>query len=186
MDASELKAELERHHPGSYGWALSCCAGCEDLADDVLQIAYLRILEGRARFGQQSGFRTWLFGVIRLTALEERRRHWLRSLRLSRLAREPFPEGSPADAGQERDREAGTKLFRNALDRLPRRQREVLHLVFYQDLTLQEASVVMKVSLGSARKHYDRAKAALRRRLAKTEFSHEYAIDRPGSQAALL
>ena len=61
MDDIELRAQLEKHHTASYGWALSCCSQNRTEAKDVLQTAYLKILEGRARFGGKSTFRTWLF-----------------------------------------------------------------------------------------------------------------------------
>jgi len=51
--------------------------------------------------------------------------------------------------------------------RLSPRQRELLHLVFYQELTIEEAAGVLGISVGSARVHYERGKAAVRRMLAE-------------------
>src|SRR4051812_5262561 len=74
MWRSELSPKLERLHGESWGWALACVRHDRSLAEDVLQIAYTRILSGAARSAGRSSFRTWVFGVIRLTALEELRR----------------------------------------------------------------------------------------------------------------
>src|SRR4029078_6312168 len=82
MQIAELKAELERLHSASFGWALSCCRRDATEAEEGLQTVYLKILEGKARFRGESSLKTWLFAVIRKTAATEYRRRLLRSLRL--------------------------------------------------------------------------------------------------------
>lgn len=162
MDESELRVQLERHHASSYGWALCCCSRRPAEAEDVLQTAYMKILQGRARYDGQSAFQTWLFAVIRRTAADERRRGSLRGLRLARYHRdrEIAPEAvDPSISLADSER---TRFFREMLTRLPRRQMEVLHLVFYQDLSIEEAADIMGVTVGSARTHYERGKARLR------------------------
>jgi len=160
MDDVELRLQLERVHADCFGWAMSCCGRNRDDAEEVLQTVYLSVLDGRARYDARSSFRTWLFGVIRRTAASERRRAWLRAALLSREARSVEP-AAVSQPDQEFEREAGRDGLRYALTQLAERQREVLQLVFYHDLTVEEAAGVMRVSVGSARTHYARGKANL-------------------------
>jgi RNA polymerase sigma factor (sigma-70 family) len=152
--------ELEQLHPATFGWALACCGFQRQEAEDVVQTVYLKILDGRARFDGRSSYKTWLFAVVRRTAADRRRRQLVTTLGLARLfARAPsLPTVAPVEAG-ERAR------VRAALAELAPRQREVLDLVFYHELTIEEAARVMNVSLGSARVHYERGKKNLREKL---------------------
>jgi RNA polymerase sigma-70 factor, ECF subfamily len=158
MDISELKAELEKLHQASFGWALNCCRHNESDAEEVLQTVYLKILQGKAIYRGESKLQTWLFAVIRKTAVTERRKQVLRSL---------ITLGSTAESKPELELEWSElqQRFRQALAGLPKRQRETLHLVFYQDLSLREAAEVMNISIGSARRHYERGKKRLRESL---------------------
>jgi RNA polymerase sigma-70 factor (ECF subfamily) len=158
----DLEAELARCHAAAHAWALACCRWDRDGAADVLQASYLKVVDGRARFEGRASFSTWLFGVIRLTAAEHRRREWMRRV-LPLTWLDDRPEGRAADdvpAALIRSEQAQQLVC--ALERLPRRQREVLHLVFYQNVSIAEAAVVMGVSVGSARTHYERGKQRLR------------------------
>ena len=53
----------------------------------------------------------------------------------------------------------------DAMNELPPRQREVLHLVFYEEMTLREAAELLDIRFGSASTHYDRGKKSLLERL---------------------
>jgi RNA polymerase sigma factor (sigma-70 family) len=160
MSPHELETQLERLHNESFGWALSCCGSDRARAEDVLQSAYVRVISGRAVYGERSLFRTWLFGVIRRVAMEENRR--TRTERARTVVLEHPAAQSVADENARPDAFESVRALQTALARLPDRQREVLHLVFYQDMSIAEAAVVMEISVGSARTHYERGKARLR------------------------
>ncbi len=173
MDIAELRAELEQNHVACFGWAMSCCLRDPEEAEEVLQTVYLKILEGKARFRGEASLKTWLFAVIRKTAATEYRRNLLRRFRSavsSEEVSEPEPVGGEVDAAFDRSEER--TRFRTALQRLPARQREALHLVFYEDLSLREAADVMGVSIGSVRQHYERGKKRLREVLERTEVDY--------------
>jgi len=169
MQPPDLERELDHVHTAAFGWALACCAGDRSRAEDVLQSSYLKILDGRARFDGRSSFRTWLFGIVRRTAAEERRRARLRRwLPLTWFGVLQARDGRP-DPASALTRSETTRRLERALAALPPRQHEVLHLVFYQDLTIAEAGAVLGVSLGTARTHYERGKAALREMLKEVD-----------------
>jgi RNA polymerase sigma-70 factor (ECF subfamily) len=166
MDKTDLQGELERLHPASFGWALWCCDHRRDEAEEVLQASYLKVVEGHARFDGRASLRTWFFSVVRRTAWEQRRRQWARELLLGRwLRQQPVANVLPAPDERIAISEGRSALLRE-LARLSARQREVLHLVFYQDLTIEEAAKVLNISLGTARTHFERGKSRLRELLS--------------------
>lgn len=166
MNRDELEAELARLHPDTFAWALRCSLGDREEAEDVLHAAYERILDGRARFDGRSSLRTWLFGVVRRTALEERHKSWLRLTRLRRwFERSGSESGDRTDPGGLVAGETAARL-QHALAELSKRQREILHLVFYQELSVQEAAEVLGMPVGTARTHYERGKTRLRAMLS--------------------
>jgi RNA polymerase sigma factor (sigma-70 family) len=155
--------ELEQLHVQCFSWALTCTRGQRSEAEDVLQMTYLAIIEGRARFDGASSLKTWMFAVIRNQARSRSRqvRYVLQSL--GRIAAFAADEQTSVEA----DAEAQHVVA--ALHALPNRQREVLDLVFYRGLAIAEAATVLGIGLGTARIHYERGKAALRRLLDAQE-----------------
>lgn len=164
MNRADLEQQLEALHPASFAWALGLSGRDADEAQDVLQETYLKIFDGKARFEGRSTLKTWLFAVIRRTAANRRRLRWLRDLRfVSADVRDV------ADGGDSAERRVllseRTSALLQALQRLARRQREVIELVFYHDMSVEEAAGVVGVSVGTARIHYHRAKQRLKAEL---------------------
>ena len=129
----------------------------------------MRIITGKARFEGRSSFKTWVFGVIRRTAQEVSRRAQTERRRMIRLVTDELEDSSHEGPERELARAEAAQKLLYAMKRLSDRQREILHLVFYQDLTISEAAEVMGVSLGSARTHYQRGKGRLRDLLREGE-----------------
>src|SRR5262249_45116688 len=153
----DLEQQIAALHPASFAWALACTRWNAAEAEEALQSAYLAILEGRARFDGRSAFKTWLFAVIRNMAPRGRRRRWMEAHMRWRWmsAGRDAERAGPLDALASEERGA---RIRRALAQLASRQREVLDLVFFHELTVDEAARVMGLSVGSARVHYHRGK----------------------------
>lgn len=134
----------------------------------MLQTSYVRILEGQAVFRHRSSFKTWVFGVIRTVFMEKRRQQQAHESALNSMQRAshiPLRRGQD-DALQQTQMSSRLRL---ALAQLSERQQQVLHLVFYQDLTIREAAQVLGIAPGSARTHYERGKHNLRTLIADGE-----------------
>lgn len=161
VDHADLATQLAALHPQCFGWAMACCAHRREDAEDVLQDVYVGVLDNGLRFDGRSTFKTWLFGVIARNARSRIRGERLRALLgVAHASRIDVPSAAPRPdddvvASERRER------TRHALGELPARQRDVLLLVFYHDLTIEEAAQIMNVSIGSARVHYHRGKKRL-------------------------
>ncbi len=130
-------------------------------------MSYTKVLDGSARYDGRSAFRTWFFGVIRRTAAEQRRQAWLRPALLERWWKSRPTPAPPTDPEKASSRSEVAEMLNRALVRLSPRQQEVLHLVFYQQLTLEEAAGVLAIPVGTARIHYERGKRRLRQLLPR-------------------
>lgn len=157
MKRTDVDSEaLAALHEQAFRWSVFCCAFDEDAARDVLQTVYLQILEGRARFAGRSTLRTWLFAVIKHTAAGQRRAD-----RRHPAAGTEGIETAP-DSGEQQAMADGTRrLLADCLARLPARQRAVVELVYYHELTVKECGAVLSISTGSAARHLHRAKRTL-------------------------
>ena len=130
-----------------------------------MQQTYVEVISGRARFAGESSLKTFLFGV----AQNLTRAHFRKAAGRARLAERNAVMARPEltnaiEPAIERDPRQFDQLWQ-AVRELSDRQRDVIELVFCNDLTIEDAARIMQVSLGTARQHYSRAKDALAKKL---------------------
>lgn len=155
MNRNQLDSFLRDHHRETFLWARQCCGFDGELAKDVIQQVYLKILEGKAKLKHDANCKTWLFAVIRFTAIDELRK----SGKTESLDSEveliwDEPEAEPEN-------------YEALVRRLPRMQQEVILMVFYHEMTLEQAADVLALHIGTVRTHYDRGKRKLREWIEK-------------------
>ena len=136
-----------------------------------MQQAYLAVVEGSAHFDGNASLKTWLYAVIRNTARRYQRTQQQQRGLLDRLRQTESPVDQVNESDVEPQYSNVPVALRQAMKKLPARQKQVLELVIDADFTLEQAASVLGVSLGSARTHYHRAKQSLRSELENIDGS---------------
>ena len=128
-----------------------------------MQTVYLKILEGRARYRGESNLKTWLFAVIRKTAITEQRKRLLRILKVIATSN-PTQERNPsaAEPAAAFERSETQKQFQRALDACLRANEKCCTWFFMKIGACAKLLNVMGVSIGSARHTTTRGKKHLR------------------------
>ncbi len=156
MDKNRLTQLLQKHHKDAFLWACHCCYHNREDGKEVLQMTYVKIWEGKAHYKKQSSFKTWLFSVIRYTAIDyKKKKHTHEALENVRVGIE------------ETAFEMQTINYKALLNKLPDRQRQVLLLAFYHSMSLTEIASVTQLHIGTVRTHYERGKQAMRTLILK-------------------
>ncbi len=142
---------------GSYLWARQCCSYNDEHAKEVMQMVYLKLLEGKATYNGKANLKTWFFSVIRFTAIDF----------LKQLPTHISIEDVELNVTESSESEVYSDNYLEILTQLPDRQHQVLLLVFYHNLKLHEVAEVLNIGIGSVRTHYDRGKKKLKALLTK-------------------
>jgi RNA polymerase sigma-70 factor, ECF subfamily len=131
-------------------------------AEDVTALAFERAYRKRRTFDRRRGDeRAWLFGIARNAALDELRRR----RRVAKLVAEPRAAEELEDHAEVALRRTAV---RNALARLPARDRELVALRFHAGLTNGEIARVLGVSESAAGTRLHRAIEKLRKACDET------------------
>lgn len=127
-------------------------------ADDLVQGALLRAYERRASFRPGGSLRVWLMSILHNHFIDQMRS------RTASLAREQaWAELNPGFSTPDGEQALRLSQLRLAFLDLPADQREALHLVAIEGLSIAEAAAILHIPAGTVMSRVGRARAALRR-----------------------
>ena len=153
LDIDSLYAE----HASFIGRVLIRLVGDGAHIDDLIQETFIIAFRKRDTFDGRSTARTWLYGIASHLAMRHRRGlgRWLRAR--GTLADEPVA-AVPAQPDTQIDRARAAAVVRDALDRLPFKQREVFVLYELEEMDGSDIASLLGIPVGTVwtRLHHGR------------------------------
>jgi len=144
-----------RHQSAAWGVAYRFL-GDADEAEDMIQEAFLRILDAADRYKPTASFRTYLYRVLTRLCIDHKRKK--RPMPTDRLPEMPAPGPTPL---QHIERLESESAIRSALDALPPKYRMVIVLRYFEGLSGAEIADAMKTSQKGIERLLARARQSL-------------------------
>ena len=147
-----------------------------EMAEDLFQEVWMRVLVRGGQFNGQARFDTWLFTIARNLVIDQRRKRTMSSLD------EMFDVGGDDDRPMSFEIADGEPTPFDSLSNLEDRERiaaglmqldtlhrEVLVLRFHEELSLEEIAKVTRAPLSTVKSRLYRGMAAIKPKLTRTQ-----------------
>lgn len=168
----EQLIELYQHRLFRY---LLFLTGCRDLAQDLFQETWLRVLERGSQYNGQARFDTWMFAIARNLMIDHTRRRAMVSLDEATDPKNDRPleiaGDTPSPFDHFHSQEQALRVGQ-ALMGLHPLYREVLVLRFHEELSLEEIARVSDAPLSTVKSRLYRGMAALKPVLETAREAH--------------
>lgn len=166
-DPEAFAAVFDRHWPALYHYFLRRLG--REVAEDLVGETFLTAFERRHRFDSRYGdARPWLFGIATNLISKHRRAEGARYRALERTPRDMSAEGPAERAAAAASAAAARPALAKALAGLPARDRDVLLLIAWADLSYEETATALGVPVGTVRSRLNRARRKVRAALGNT------------------
>ena len=117
-----------------------------DDADDILQRVFYEVWQHNRRYDPARSLTAWVFGIARKRAIDHLRRR-----RNIAIALHDLEDVAGEDGRELAERYARAHEVRDALNRLPDEQREVLRLAYFGDCTQAQIAAQLGIPLGTVK-----------------------------------
>ncbi len=159
-----MRSKLADLGNGAHALATQILGNSDD-AYDAVQDAYVRVLSRPGGYDPEQGsLSTWFLSIVRNGCIDQLRKRKPTDTRTDSLA-DAAP--LPVESLQAKERD---QAVREALDRLPVEQRQLLVLRDYLDFSYSELAIVLDIKSGTVMSRLHRARLALKRVLEDYEW----------------
>jgi RNA polymerase sigma-70 factor (ECF subfamily) len=117
------------------------------LAEDLLQVTFLSVVRARGRYQPGTTVRAWVFAIAGNAGRDALRRRQARREDLSASAEVAAPAVTPADGPDP----SAARMLQQALMQLPFEQREAVVLHKLHDLSFEEISKALGITVSAAK-----------------------------------
>ena len=142
---------FDRHSGAAFSLAYRMC-GRRAMAEDVVQEAFLSLWRAGARYDRSRGsVRSWILSAVHNRAIDLFRRESVRGSRdiHDDTIAERLESSSRTD--DEAERRDDARSVREALEKLPADQRQVIELAYFGGFSQSEISRMLNVPLGTVK-----------------------------------
>jgi RNA polymerase sigma-70 factor (family 1) len=164
-DASALESFFRAVHGPLVGYATKFVP--ESTAEDIVQDAFIRIWEGRARIDPSQSLKAFAYRTVRNLCLNRIRDTRTRETLLAE--RYEVPTEAIPEPDEELAREDFAQRLKEWIAELPERQREALELSRFHGLTHEQVADAMGVSPRTVNNHLVKALRSIRDRVRAFE-----------------
>ena len=143
-----------------HAWRLS---GNEDAAWDALQEAWMGIAKGIRRLEDAAAFPAWAYRIV-----SNKCRDWIRRERRRREVHEAYSENTEQEDNDNRKIRDRCADLKEALVRLPGRDRAILALRYNEEFDTAEIAEILGVPAGTVKSRLYHARQRLRAMMEET------------------
>lgn len=157
-EVGKLAVLFERHNRALFRFFISMNRDRE-LAEDLVQDVFMRMLRYRATYDARQSFTAWMYQIARNAMIDQAAKRKGEVVPFEDYRPDPASGAMSVDEKIARRQDIG--ILKRALERLPADKREVLVLARYQDLRYEEIAEILGCEVNTVKVRVYRAVRAL-------------------------
>ncbi len=172
-EGAAMAALIRAHQDGLYAFILRM-SGRPDVAEDVVQEAFVRVLRNLDRFDSRFRFSTWLFTIAKRLYVNAMQKHRPAYDTDTVGARQGTGAGPGVDSARTECLVNARAVIDDALADLNGQQREIILLFHQQSWSIADIADYLSMPEGTVKSHLHRARKRMKKWIMASDARHRH------------